>query len=239
MKDPDDDFSLWNTSISDYCSWRGVKCDAKSGEVISLVLDFILLNRPLKSNSSLFKLQHLSHLSLSACDLRGEIISSLGNLPHLTYLDLSNNHLVGEIPSSLGNLSHLTYLDLSNNHLIGEVPSSIGSLNQLTFLSFSSNNLSGNIPISFANFNKLSNLLLYQNKFSYIDFPLSLSDLDLSYNKLEGQVPSFLWRLYSLKLSHNSFTNLEKSDQVVFDESHIATHFDLIGTQPLAEFIRT
>ncbi|CAA7058269.1 unnamed protein product [Microthlaspi erraticum] len=342
--------SSWNTSSGDYCSWEGVTCDANSGKVISLVLRWISFNGSLKSNSSLFKLQHLHHLHLVYCDLRGEIPSSLGNLSHLIELDLSSNslvgkiplsignlkqlsalslgsnHLIGKIPSSLGNLSHLVYLNLLYNHLVGEVPSSVGNLNQLILLELSGNNLSGNIPVSFANLKKLSVLDLSQNQFSGGDFPrilsnltnlssltltnnhfnsplpevnglhklkhfdaggnsffgkiptslfkihslrelylqenqlegtleidsttsgfsnlmylylshnsligpipeslskiVSLYSLDLSYNRLEGQIPSFLWRLSSLKLSHNSFTSLEKPLQVILNGSH----FDL------------
>ncbi|KAJ4916075.1 receptor like protein 38 [Raphanus sativus] len=47
-----------------------------------------------------------------------------------------------------------------------------------------------------------------------------LNSIDLSYNKLEGQVSSFLWSLSSLKLSHNYFSSLEDSMQVVVNGSH-------------------
>ena len=123
--DPEDpfasSFSSWNTS-SDHCSWEGVSCDVNSGEVIWLFLEDIFLNGSLKSNTSLFKLQHLQHLTLINCHLRGEISSSLGNLSHLMQLDLSYNELGGEIPSSMGNLSHLSHLYLSSNYLVGEIP---------------------------------------------------------------------------------------------------------------------
>ncbi|KAL0794906.1 hypothetical protein Bca101_066283 [Brassica carinata] len=216
--DPDDPFqkslSSWNTSSSDHCSWRGVTCNANSGEVISFSLQFIFLNGSLKSNTSLLKLQHLQHLALTRCNVRGEIPASLGNLSHLKYLDLRSNSLIGEIPSSLGNLSHLKKLDLSMNHLIGEVPPSIGNLNQLTFMSFSSNNLSGNIPSSFANLNKLSYLSLSNNhQLSGGDLPLilsnltSLSDLDLSNNNFKSKLPSNMSGLHNLvtfRVSRNS-----------------------------------
>lgn len=88
-------------------------------EVISLELPSIPLNISLKPNSGLFKLLHLSKLSLYNCSLYGEIPTSLGNLSRLTILDFSYNALVGQVPESLGNLSRLSFLDLSNNKLVG------------------------------------------------------------------------------------------------------------------------
>ncbi|CAL9233746.1 unnamed protein product, partial [Arabidopsis halleri] len=134
------DMRSWNNT-SDCCSWEGVKCDVRSGEVISLYLDNVFLNNTLKPNSGLFKLHYLQHLTLLSCNL------------------------LGEIPSSLGNLSHLTYLDFSYNELVGHVPTSIGNLTQLTSLSLARNNLSGKIPISFSNLTKLVTLHLNNNYF--------------------------------------------------------------------------
>ncbi|CAH2078656.1 unnamed protein product, partial [Thlaspi arvense] len=144
--------SSWNKS-SDCCSWEGVTCDDKSGQVISLELRYIPLNNSLKPNSALFKLFHLRNLTLGGCNL------------------------YGEIPSSLGNLSHLTHLDLLDNHLVGEVLASMGNLPQLRFLRLGSNKFSGNIPLSFANLTKLSHLDISRNQFTGENFPLVLLNL--------------------------------------------------------------
>ncbi|KAF8085519.1 hypothetical protein N665_0665s0028 [Sinapis alba] len=205
--------SSWNTS-SDHCSWKGVTCNANSGEVISLVLEDINLNGSLKANTSLLKLQHLQHLNLNRCNLIGEIPSSLGNLSHLKGVDLSSNNLLGEIPSSIANLSHLRYLDLSNNNLVGEIPSSLGNFSHLKYLDLSINNLVGEIPSSLGNLSHLTELYLYVNHLIG-EVPPSIGNLDqlkvmnLGSNNLSGNIPSSfanLNKLSYLSLSYNQFS---------------------------------
>ncbi|KAG5409903.1 hypothetical protein IGI04_006222 [Brassica rapa subsp. trilocularis] len=143
---PIDEFdpNPWNKSSTDCCLWKGITCDDRSGQVISLNLVGTFLNGSFKTNSSLFRLQYLRHLNLSYCDIQGEIPSSLGNFSRLTLIDLSHNNLVaaktvelgantliGAIPSSLGKLNQLRYLSLAANELTGEIPSSLGNLSSL------------------------------------------------------------------------------------------------------------
>ncbi|KAG7599117.1 Leucine-rich repeat typical subtype [Arabidopsis suecica] len=217
------ELSSWNKS-SDCCSWVEVTCDAKSGKVILLELPSTSLNSSLKPNSSLFKLQHLTKLSLYNCSLYGEIPSSLGYLSRLTILDLSYNALVGQIPASIGNLSLISFLDLSNNRLVGQVPTSIeklfhlewlvlsnnqlvgkvlaslGNLTQLYYLGLGNNNFSGNIPVSFSNLTKLKEVYLNNNYFESM-LPLNMSGFqELSYfdvgeNSFFGPFPSSLFTL--------------------------------------------
>ncbi|ESQ46297.1 hypothetical protein EUTSA_v10000632mg [Eutrema salsugineum] len=177
---------------TDCCYWDGIKCDAKSGEVIELDLSCSSLYGKFRSSSSLFRLQNfrfLTTLDLSYNDLYGQIPSSIGNLPQLTSLDLSNNLLSGQIPSLIGNLLHLTSLNLSYNQFLGQIPSSIGNLSHLTSLHLSDNQL-GQIPSSIK---KLSHLEI----------------LDLSSNKLTGEVPnSFagLKNLTTLRVGSNNLS---------------------------------
>ncbi|CAH2066762.1 unnamed protein product [Thlaspi arvense] len=157
------DPSPWNKNSTDFCFWKGVTCDDKSGQVISLNLFETFLNGSLKANSSLFKLQYLRHLNLSYCYLQGEIPSSLGSLSRLTVVDLSHNDLVGEIPASISNLKRLRHVNLGANTLIGQIPSSIGNLNQLRYLSLAANELTGVIPSSLGNLSGLLDLRLSIN----------------------------------------------------------------------------
>ncbi|KAF3519475.1 hypothetical protein DY000_02063633 [Brassica cretica] len=208
------DPSPWNKSSIDCCFWKGVKCDDRSGQVISLNLSDTFLNGSLKTNSSLFRLQYLRHLILSYCDLNGEIPSSLGNLSRLTLVELSHNDLVGAIPSSVGKLNQLRYLSLAANELTGQVPASIGNLNELQVMSLSQNTLNGTIPISLANLTKLYHISLRSNNFtsrlpSNMSVFHNLEHFDVAANSFHGSFPKSLFAISWLQvvyLEDNQFT---------------------------------
>ncbi|KAF2612101.1 hypothetical protein F2Q70_00010386 [Brassica cretica] len=137
----------WNKS-SDCCHWKGVTCDGKYGQVISLELNESFLNSSLKSSSSLFRLQYLRHLNLSSCNLQGEISSSLGNLSRLTSVDLSYNKLVGAIPVSLAKLTKLSYISLNSNNFTSTLPSDMSGFHNLEHFDVSKNSFVGSFPKS-------------------------------------------------------------------------------------------
>ncbi|WCJ44476.1 Leucine-rich repeat receptor-like protein kinase family protein [Euphorbia peplus] len=128
------------------------------------------------------------------------IPDSIGKLSHLYHLNLSNNRLDENIPAQLGKLIQLSELDLSHNVLTGLVPSEFKSLS-LVLLNLSHNNLTGLIP----------------------EQPSGLSELDLSCNFLNGQIPQILSKvrgLERLNLSHNNLSgvipaNFEQLDNLI------------------------
>ncbi|KAL7217798.1 hypothetical protein ACSBR2_011101 [Camellia fascicularis] len=187
-------------------------------------------------------MSQLTHLALSSNNLNCQIPDSLGNMSQLTSLYLSYNSLNGTIPSSLFALPSLVRIGLSNNKLQGPIPGLVYELQNLTHLLLSSNNLSGvvdldkllklkNLDLScndglslsinnsvnstFPNFNMIrlasSNLSKFPN---FLREQPSLYSLDLSNNKIHGEVPKWLFNvgkdsLYNLNLSHNFLTSLE------------------------------
>ncbi|CAH8262065.1 unnamed protein product [Arabidopsis lyrata] len=205
--------SSWNKT-SDCCSWEEVTCDTKSGKVISLVLDFFYLNNSLKTNSSLFKLQHLRILSLSGCKLYGEVPSSLGNLSHLTDLVLPHNKLVGQFPASVGNLTQLTRLELSDNNFSGMLPHDMSGYQNLDYFDVRENSFSGPFPTSLFKIPSLDFVLLGSNHFKGpMDFGNASSTsrlyyLSLSYNQFNGPIPDSTCEfphLGDLDLKYNNF----------------------------------
>ncbi|GMP52211.1 hypothetical protein CsSME_00018120 [Camellia sinensis var. sinensis] len=194
---------------------------------------------------SLGNMSQLTILYLSRNNLNGQIPDSLGNMSQLTFLDLSYNSLNGTIPSSLFALPSLVDMDLSNNKLQGPIPGLVYELQNLTRLGLSSNNLSGVVELDkLLSLKYLSYLDLSYNGLSLnihnsvnstltnvdtirlascnlSEFPIflreqaSLSSLDLSNNKIHGEVPKWLFdvgkdSLYNLNLSHNFLTSLER-----------------------------
>ncbi|CAL9061178.1 unnamed protein product [Musa banksii] len=99
----------------------------------------------------------------------GEIPAELTGMSRLQVLLLHGNRISGSIPTSISKLKFLTQLDLSDNHLSGGIPAKLGLLEVLTNLDLSNNRLSGSIPPEIGN--------------------LKLNILNLTYNKLTGEVP--------------------------------------------------
>ncbi|KAL0000912.1 hypothetical protein SO802_014693, partial [Lithocarpus litseifolius] len=160
---------------------------------------------------------NLIGLSLSSNSLNGTLPSWLFSLPSLEMLSLDDNEFIGEIGEFKYN--SLFSLDLGYNKLQGSIPRSISRLVNLTYLYLSSNKLS--IMLEFEMFSKLKNLqdLDFSHNLLSIDnvtftlpnlrrlnlsssniseFPVflktatNLEFLDLSNNRIYGQVPRWL-----------------------------------------------
>ncbi|XP_047332013.1 probable LRR receptor-like serine/threonine-protein kinase At3g47570 [Impatiens glandulifera] len=151
------------------------------------------------------KLQNLEGLYLDDNRFSNLIPSSLGNLTALIILYMDRNMLQGNIPPSLGNCTKLLELTLSRNSLGGSIPKEIMGLSSLSIsLSLANNQLTGSIPFEVGKLINLKELhisdsSIYQRleRFSSVRyFPQFLEEirrleiLDVSYNDLQGEVPT-------------------------------------------------
>ena len=100
----------------------------------------------------------------------------------ITALSLRDNGLVGSLAAwtSVGAMANLTQLDLAYNSLSGSLPTQVGRIRNLERLSLRNNALSGPLPPHVARVNARG--------------AGRLLELDLSYNLLEGFLPSELDR---------------------------------------------
>jgi Leucine-rich repeat (LRR) protein len=189
---------------------------------------------------SLGNLVQLSDLDVYHNKLIGPIPFELANLPQLAYVDLSYNLLSGEMHFGLKNDTQLTSIVLSYNRLTGPVAFGPMNLTQLSNLDLSANKLHGQISNSIFNLKNLQSLDLSKNYLDGIvefdefvmvpvlysldisgnqlsEFPNFLRNqhelqyLNLSNNKIHGQVPEWMWNtsstsLYILDLSNNFLT---------------------------------
>ncbi|GMN52789.1 hypothetical protein TIFTF001_021935 [Ficus carica] len=150
--------------------------------------------------------KELKVLSLANNKLSGEIPISIGSITEIETLHLGNNSLTKELTSSMKNCTNLMALGVEENRLEGPIPTWIGeSLTELIVLSLRSNHFSGSIPSQFSR--KVE--LVWKGKVSKFDKILGLvKSIDLSSNKLSGEIPTEiteLIQLVSLNLSRNKF----------------------------------
>ncbi|KAB1220978.1 LRR receptor-like serine/threonine-protein kinase GSO2 [Morella rubra] len=135
----------------------------------------------------------LEQISLSECNIKGNIPISVGNLSNLIHLALEENELVGSLPSTIGRLRVLQRLALPDNRLDGPIPSELCHAKSLYELDLRGNKITGHIPTCINNLTLLRNLYLGNNQLSST-VPLnlwSLTDLlkiDLSSNSLTGSL---------------------------------------------------
>ncbi|XP_059432551.1 leucine-rich repeat receptor-like serine/threonine-protein kinase RGI4 [Corylus avellana] len=162
-------------------------------------------------------LKDLELLDLSENQLSGPIPIELGKLTQLQDLELGSNELSGEIPLEIGLLTNLAILSLFNNSLSGSIPPEIGNLNDLEVLGHLENQLSGPIPVSLEreiprNLVNCTSSTVPENCESLLNKDLTndyVHMVDLSSNRLSGNIPQDLARLSSLKslnLSHNQLS---------------------------------
>ncbi|WOG85893.1 hypothetical protein DCAR_0105086 [Daucus carota subsp. sativus] len=175
----------WSMS-SDHCTWDGVSCDDKTGDVIGLDLTCGQLVGAIHSNSTLFQLSHLRFLDLSYNDfsLSDQFPQEFGFFAKgLTHLNLSRTGLSGRVTSGISHLHKLVSLDLSENfeaELEAEVfKSLLQNLTHLRVLNLHEVNIPSVLPVNIST---------------------SLRVLQLSYTHIHGVVPQEVFHLPNLEL---------------------------------------
>ncbi|MBA0866272.1 hypothetical protein Goshw_019541 [Gossypium schwendimanii] len=169
--------------------------------LLDLVLEDNLLGGSLPSN--LGNLGRLDRFLLSGNNFTGGIPESFGNLKNLTDFRIDGNSLSGKMPDFIGNWTKLSRLDMQGTSMEGPIPSTISELKNLTELRIS--DLSGT-SWAFPNLEGmkdmeqlvLRNCLITGSIPAIIGEMASLKTLDLSFNRLTGQIPGTLEDLANL-----------------------------------------
>ncbi|KAK7344460.1 hypothetical protein VNO77_14092 [Canavalia gladiata] len=234
-------------------------------------LRFLGVNRNFISGeipAKLGQLRNLRTIDLSYNQLTGRIPSSVGSLPELTNLILCHNRLFGSVPrfesrtltrldlkhnALSGSLApnslppSLQYLSLSWNQLKGPMDRLLGRLDQLNYLDLSLNQFTGPIPGRIFSF-PLTSLQLERNQFSGPVEPVdevSIATVDLSYNRLSGQISPMLASVQNLYLNNNRFTGrvpasfvqrlLDSSIQILYLQHNYLTGIEISPTAVIPE----
>ncbi|KAI5345043.1 hypothetical protein L3X38_012920 [Prunus dulcis] len=170
---------------------------------------------------SLANLTQLTVFRISTSYLTGPIPSWLGNFSKLVYLDFAFNRLIDSIPASFSNLKNLEILYLHSNNLSGVVEFQMfQKLQNLYQLQLNRNNLEfvteSNIVMN-ATLPQFSILGLNECNLrefpSFLRYQTNLERLDLSRNKIHGQVPNWMWNI-----SKETLIFLDISENFLSDE---------------------
>ncbi|KAK1311725.1 putative LRR receptor-like serine/threonine-protein kinase [Acorus calamus] len=163
---------------------------------------------PLSSNFSidslfttLTRLPSIQSLSLVSLGIWGPLPPKIDRFPSLFSLNLSSNYISGEIPTVISRLQKLQNLILAKNSLNGSVPD-LEAVAGLVEVDLSHNRLGPGFP---SLPNTVVSVALTNNSIrSIIPSVLSSFDqlqrLDVSYNRLIGPVPPFLFSLKSIEV---------------------------------------
>ncbi|MFS8013112.1 putative leucine-rich [Helianthus anomalus] len=167
--------------------------------------------------------------------LQGKVPTSLYNCKNLRIINLGNNQLSDTFPGWLGDLPKLQALVLRSNNFHGGIDVTSSKVKfpfpSLRVIDLSHNGFVGQLPTKyFQNFNAMKNVVKNNTKPEYLStgstyysitiamkgveqhvprILVELTIVDLSNNKLKGEIPYILGNLNSLKelnLSHNSLT---------------------------------
>ncbi|XP_015169469.1 receptor-like protein 12 [Solanum tuberosum] len=168
--------------------------------------------------STIGKLNKLHSLSLSSNNFEGLIPNIFSNFSELSFLAFDTNNFTGPLPYSIATLTRLEILYLQNNLLTGPLPSNISGLQELQQLDLSFNYFTGATPPWLFHLPSLLSLYVQDNqltgklpnklKSNYLEY----FNIRLSYNKLQGEIPDWMFStsIVRLDLSHNFLTGFKK-----------------------------
>ncbi|KAB5521334.1 hypothetical protein DKX38_025653 [Salix brachista] len=205
-----------------------------------LVLEDNLLGGSLPPD--LGNLTSLRILALSANNFTGTIPDTFGKLKSLKEFKIDGSELSGKIPDFIGNWINITTLDLQGTSMEGPIPANISQLTSLDSLRISDLSGSSSALPNLQAMKNLRNLILRNCLITgsipdYIAKTSSLEILDLSINRLTGNISIFknlesvtvllsnnlltgevpTWALNNRKqvdLSYNNFSNLTRPASV-------------------------
>ncbi|XP_028799928.1 receptor-like protein EIX2 [Neltuma alba] len=165
--------------------------------------------------------------------LGGTIASWVGqHLPNVKILVLKSNKFSGQVPFQICYMRLLQVLDLAQNKLTGQIPKCINHLSAISIVNSSSESY---ILCNGANNTRhlvLEELLSLKGRVDYRAILGLITSIDLSSNKLSGEIPMEITRLkglHFLNVSNNclsgqipkTFGNLESLESVDFSRNHL------------------
>jgi len=163
-----DALNNWGNQSIGVCSWTGILCFNQNFH--GLRLENMGLSGTVDVDT-LLQLTNLNSFSVIKNNFEGPM-PEFKKIVNLRALFLSNNKFSGEIPDdAFEGMKRLKRAFLAENGFTGHIPTSLAKLPNLLDVDIHGNGFEGNIP-----------------EFQQRDFRV----FNLSYNKLEGQIPESL-----------------------------------------------
>ncbi|XP_057949736.1 probable LRR receptor-like serine/threonine-protein kinase RFK1 isoform X2 [Malania oleifera] len=155
----------------------------------------------------------LTSMSLEANQFSGSVPSEIGNLMNLSTLMLSSNQLTGKLPEKLAGLKNLTDFRINDNNFNGAIPGFIQNWKQLTRLEMHASGLEGPIPSNISLLDKLTELRISDINGTTWGFPMlnnieGLKRLVLRNCSIYGEIPAYIWEMDELLMLDVSFNKL-------------------------------
>ncbi|KAL5716587.1 hypothetical protein ACHQM5_018255 [Ranunculus cassubicifolius] len=155
----------------------------------------------------------LANLTLDFNYFSGVLPSELGNMASIEKWSMNSNNFTGPLPETFAKLTTLTDFQINDNHFTGKIPEFIQNWTNLTRISIQASGLEGPIPSGISRLTKMSDMRISDLTGRDFAFPLlnnmtSLITLVLRSCNIIGGMPSFLGSLTQLKIIDLSFNKL-------------------------------
>ncbi|KAI5570910.1 hypothetical protein BDE02_11G059100 [Populus trichocarpa] len=163
--------------------------------------------------SYLGNLTSLTYLDLELNQFSGMIPHELGKLVNLKTLILSSNKLDGNLPMELSKLRNLTDFRINDNNFNGSIPDFVENWKQLKRLEMVASGLEGPIPSSISALETLTDLRITDITSTDQSFPdlsniTGLTRLLLRGCNISGEIPLYIWEMSKLRILDLSFNKL-------------------------------
>ncbi|KAJ0083026.1 hypothetical protein Patl1_10419 [Pistacia atlantica] len=155
----------------------------------------------------------LTYLSIQANQFSGTVPTQLGKLVNLETLRLSSNRLTGNLPTEFAELKNLTDFRINDNNFNGSIPEFIQNWKQLYRLEIQGSGLKGPIPSSVSllkNLNqfKISDIDGTNQTFPDLSNSTLLRRLILRNCSISGRIPGYIWGMNNLRVLDLSFNKI-------------------------------
>ncbi|KAJ4981696.1 hypothetical protein NE237_032533 [Protea cynaroides] len=159
------------------------------------------------------KITTLRNLTLEANQLSGPLPPELGSLVDVERILISSNHFTGPLPETLAKLTNLRDFRISDNNFTGKIPSFIKNWTKLEKLIIQASGFKGPIPSEISLLVKLSDMRISDINGTEMQFPplsnmTNMKTLILRSCDIIGPLPDYLGEMTKLKTVDLSFNKM-------------------------------